>query len=74
MDDGTLLFKMIECRVQAARKRKNLLPFPCKPVGLVEFGKFAKTIDPRIKTSVVLCPPDAVTDFYCGWKFTLEAP
>ncbi|MCL5737949.1 MAG: DUF6125 family protein [Bacteroidetes bacterium] len=72
-DENTLLFKMVECRVQSTRRRKNLPPFPCKPVGVVEFSQFAKTIDERIKTSVISCPPDPVTDFYCGWKFTIES-
>jgi hypothetical protein len=70
--EKVLIFKMLECRVQAARKRKGLPLFPCKSVGIVEFTTFAKTIDPRIKTEVISCPPDEVKDFYCGWKFTLE--
>jgi len=72
IDDKTLLFKMIKCRVQDARNRKGLPLFPCKSVGIIEFSNFAKTIDARIKTEVVSCPPDEVKDFYCGWKFTLE--
>ena len=72
VDENTLVFRMVECRVQSTRMRKGLPPFACKPVGVVEFGKFARTIDPRIKTSVISCPPDPIRDFYCGWKFTLE--
>jgi hypothetical protein len=72
LDDNTLVFKMLECRVQSARKRKGLPLFPCKSVGIIEFTTFAKTIDPRIKTEVISCPPDEVKDFYCGWKFTIE--
>jgi hypothetical protein len=63
---------MVDCRVQAARKRKNMPLFPCKTVGLVEYSEFANTIDSRIKTECIACPPDAgERDFYCGWKFTL---
>ncbi len=72
IDDKTLIFKMIECRVQKARDSKGLPHFPCKSVGIVEFTNFAKTIDPKIKTEVISCPPDPVGDFYCGWKFTIE--
>ncbi len=72
VDDNTLIFKMVKCRVQEARHRKGLPLFPCKSVGIVEFSNFAKTIDPRIKTEVVSCPPDEVKDFYCGWKFKLR--
>jgi len=66
-----LRFFMDECRVQQARRRKGLAPFPCKQVGMVEFRKFAETIDPRISTTCLHCPPDAPGDRYCGWEFTL---
>ncbi len=72
VDENTLIFRMIECRVQKARDRKGLPHFPCKSVGIVEFSTFAKTIDSGIKTEVISCPPDPVKDFYCGWKFTME--
>lgn len=72
-DDHTLIFLMKDCRVQSARKRKNLPDHPCKPVGEVEYSLFASTIDPRIKTSCIACPPDPhPEEFYCGWKFTLD--
>ncbi len=71
-DANTLIFKMTDCRVQSARKRKNMPPFPCKPVGEVEYSLFATTIDSRISTRCLACPPDQVPDeFYCGWEFTL---
>ncbi len=72
-DKNTLVFKMVECRVQEARKRKGLPLFPCKPVGLVEYAGFANTIDPNIKTEVIACPPDSYNgQYYCAWRFTLE--
>ncbi len=70
--DNSFVFKMVDCRVQSARKRKELPPFPCKSVGIVEYTEFAKTIDPRIKTECIACPPDnEERDFYCGWKFSI---
>lgn len=67
------VFQMVNCRVQAARKRKNLPDFPCKPVGIIEYTYFAKTIDQRIKTRCIACPPDLhPEDFYCRWEFTVE--
>ncbi len=72
LDDNIMIFKMLECRVQKVRRQKNLPDFPCKQVGIVEFSQFAKTIDPRIKTKCIACPPDEVVDFYCAWKFTLS--
>ncbi len=67
-------FYMVDCRVQSARKRKGFPLFPCKSVGLEEYAGFARTIDPRIKTNVICCPPDpdAGRDFFCGWKFWIE--
>lgn len=72
-DDHTLIFCMVECRVQETRKRKGLPPFPCKAVGLVEFPTFARTIDPRIQTRCIQCPPDDLRlAGYCAWEFTLS--
>jgi hypothetical protein len=70
--DGNLEFRMVECRVQATRRRKGLPDFPCKSVGIVEFTQFAMTVDPRIRTECITCPPDHVGDSYCSWRFTLE--
>ncbi|MFX0085002.1 MAG: DUF6125 family protein [Candidatus Hodarchaeota archaeon] len=70
---NVLIFKMKTCRVQEARERKKLPYFPCKEVGIEEYSRFASTIDPRINTKVIACPPDkGERDFHCGWEFTLE--
>jgi hypothetical protein len=71
-DKNKLIFHMVDCRVQSARKRKNLPDFPCRPVGLVEFSGFARTIDPRINTRCIHCPPgEHPEDSYCAWEFTI---
>ncbi len=70
--DSGVVFRMRDCRVQSARKRRGLPDFPCKPVGLVEYEFFARTIDPRIRTRCLYCPPDEhPDDAYCAWEFTL---
>ncbi len=70
--DSRAVFRMVDCRVQSARKRKGLPDFPCKTVGIVEYAGFARTIDPRIETRCIACPPDAHPDnFWCAWEFTL---
>ncbi len=75
LDENTLTFEMNRCRVQDARHRKNLPDFPCKSVGIVEYSGFAKTIDPRIDTECVSCPPDPHPDNYvCKWRFTRKNP
>jgi len=72
--DNSFEFYMVSCRVQAARRRKDLPLFPCKSVGLVEYAGFARAIDPRITTECLGCPPDehAGKEYFCGWRFTIE--
>ncbi|MFH1157056.1 MAG: DUF6125 family protein [Pseudomonadota bacterium] len=73
VDDNTIIFRMNDCRVQAARKRKGLPDYPCKSVGLVEYPYFAAAIDSRIITECVGCPPDHHPEtWFCAWKFTLK--
>ncbi len=72
-DSNTIIFRMNECRVQAARQRKQLPEFPCRPVGLVEYSGFARTIDSRIETKCLYCPPDNhPKDSFCAWEFSLN--
>jgi hypothetical protein len=68
----SFIFKMNECRVQLARKRKKLDDYPCKSGGIVEYTNFALAIDNRIKTECVGCPPDKhPEEWYCAWRFTI---
>ena len=68
------LFVMHDCRVQSSRRRKGLPDFPCKSVGIVEYAGFATTIDPRLRTRCVTCPPDPQGNGpTCAWEFTLDA-
>lgn len=72
VNEHTLRFEMNDCRVQSTRKRKGLPDFPCKTVGLVEYAGFAQTIDPRIKTRCIACPPDPHPEtFFCAWEFSI---
>jgi hypothetical protein len=68
-DRKRLRFFTEVCRVQETRRRKGLSDFPCKSVGRIEFETFARTIDPRIRTICLHCPPDAKDGKYCGWEF-----
>ena len=73
--ENSFEFFMRDCRVQSARRRKDLPLFPCKSVGIVEYSEFARTIDERIQTTCIGCPPDpeAGQEFYCGWRFSIPA-
>ena len=73
VSENRCVFRMNNCRVQYARNQRNLPDFPCKSVGIVEYGDFAKTIDPRIKTRCIACPPGPHPDnYYCAWEFSIE--
>lgn len=70
---GVLVFRMVECRVQRARRRKGLDFYPCKQGGLMEYRHFAWAVDPRIRTECLSCPPDPAVDGQaCAWRFVLR--
>jgi len=71
--DKRVVFRMIDCRVQSARKRKGLEDHPCKSVGIVEYSEFARAVDERISTRCIACPPDPhPEEFWCAWEFYIE--
>jgi len=69
-NSNSFIFRMNDCRVQSARKRKGMDDYPCKSAGIVEYSTFAEVIDSRIKTECICCPPDKhPEEWYCAWKF-----
>jgi hypothetical protein len=75
VDEGpkSFVFHMNDCRVQSARKRKNLDDYPCKSAGLVEYAYFASAMDKRITTECIGCPPDHhPEEWFCAWRFRLN--
>ncbi len=74
IEGNTLTYRAIDCRVQTARRRQGMEFHPCKEVGLVEYGEFARTIDDRFTCECLSCYPDIRDESCCcGWKFTLHA-
>ncbi|MEG0376341.1 MAG: DUF6125 family protein [Raoultibacter sp.] len=71
-EGAELIYRIVDCRVQTARKRKNMPFHPCKSVGMFEYEGFARTLDERIVCECLSCFPD-ITDetCSCSWKFTL---
>jgi hypothetical protein len=68
--EKSFVFRMNDCRVQSARKRKGLDDYPCRSAGKVEYSTFAEAIDSRIRTECICCPPDKhPEEYYCAWKF-----
>ena len=73
IEGNTLTYSAVNCRVQTARSRKGMPWHPCKPVGLEEYGGFARTIDDRFTCECISCYPDITDDTCCcKWKFTLN--
>ncbi|MHC1787987.1 DUF6125 family protein [Solidesulfovibrio sp.] len=71
----SLVLRMVECRVQSARARQGLPPYPCISGGTVEYTAFAAGIDPAIRVACVSCPPETTrSDCACAWRFTLGQP
>lgn len=70
MKDNKLIYRILVCRVQEARTRKNMPLHPCKSAAVYEYGGFAEEIDDRIKCRCISCYPD-VTDetCSCAWEF-----
>ena len=72
-EQDSLVYKVIDCRVQTARKNKGMAYHPCKSVGILEHEFFAKVIDNRIECETVSCYPDIIDESCaCAWRFTLK--
>jgi hypothetical protein len=60
------------CRTQEARLGKGLCEFPCKKVRFGYLRNFAKTLNPKVEVSCLVCPPDKhPKDLWCKWEFAL---
>lgn len=69
-----LVFRVVSCRVQTARGRKGMGCHPCKPVGLIEYGGFARAIDSRISCTCDSCYPDELDPTCaCAWRFRIDS-
>lgn len=70
--ENSIVFRMTDCRVQTARKRKGLADYPCKSGGTTEYTGFSREIDDRFMCECVACPPDPhPEEWACAWRFTL---
>ena len=72
-DDETLIYRTTYCLVQNARDQKGLPWHPCKPVGVAEWGNFAKIIDDRFELAECSCYPEKTDDTCaCSWTFRMK--
>jgi len=72
-EPDTLIYRVVDCRVQTARKSKGMPYHPCKSVGIIEHEFFGKIIDSRIACEAISCFPDVTDDTCaCAWKFSIS--
>lgn len=73
-EDGALVYRVLDYRVQTARTRKGMPLHSCKQTGECEFCSFCAAIDDRISCECVSCYPDLTDEgCSCSWKFTVDA-
>jgi hypothetical protein len=72
LTDNKAIFRCTDCPPQKARVREGKGEFPCKRVGVAFFKSYAEAIDPRIKMTCLVCPPDAhPPQYWCEWQFEI---
>jgi len=58
------------CRTQETRLSKGLGEFPCKKVRFGYLKNFAKTLNPKVEVTCIVCPPDKhPKNLWCKWEF-----
>ncbi len=73
ISDNFAILRNVKCRVQNTRLKKGLGEFGCKQVRFGFLKSFAKEINPDIKVTCKMCPPDDhPEDLWCEWEFKLE--
>lgn len=66
------LLTVRDCSVQKNRARLGLEEFACKEVGLLIARAYAHALNPAVKVSCRVCPPDPhPPDLWCQWQFEL---
>ena len=73
LDNGSILLKTIECRIQNTRVRDGLEVFPCKRVRWGFLKAFAKAFNEDIEVICNQCPPDELeAGRWCEWIFRMK--
>jgi len=70
--DNKAVFRATDCPPQKARIGGGRGEFPCKEMGMVMFKAYAEAIDPRIRLTCLVCPPDThPPQYWCEWQFEI---
>ncbi len=72
-DDGSILLKTVECRIQNTRMKDGLDVFPCKRVRWGFLKAFAAVFNENIEVICNQCPPDELEEGrWCEWIFKMK--
>ncbi|HEC56275.1 MAG TPA: hypothetical protein ENI32_00060 [Candidatus Syntrophoarchaeum butanivorans] len=68
-DEREVIFRNPSCSAQKARLKKKLEEYPCKKAGILYFEAFLREVDPRLRISAIVAPPDPhPDDCWCEWR------
>ena len=72
IDTNSLLRRVTNCPIQNARLAKGQEPIACKDPLTVAAGNVARVVNPNIKITGVLCPPDLMPEgLWCDVVYSL---
>jgi hypothetical protein len=73
--ENKAIIKIIRCRTQETRIRKDLGVFPCKKVRQGYLQAFTEELDPSVQVICKACPPDKhPSGAWCEWEFIFRLP
>jgi len=73
VSEKTARLRITHCIMQKNRLELGLPELPCKKTGFKANELAARVINPKIKTTCIVCPPDQhEEDRWCEWLFELE--
>jgi len=74
VSERKVVFWVVRCGTQETRIRKGLTVFPCKRVRSGYLEAFARELDPSIRTTCRVCPPDErPPGVWCEWAFKFKS-
>jgi len=74
VSDKRLIWRVTKCPMQIDRLKAGLPEIACKLVAIPTNEKIAKAINPKMKSTCIMCPPDPhPKDRWCEFEFKIEA-
>ena len=72
VDEDRFRIRVTKCYQQARRVEEGLGELACKPAGMAICEAAASVINPAIRVTCLVCPPEAhPADVWCEWEFEL---